>query len=135
MRDGRVALVGRLLELSEQLSDHVARPDPDVKSSLASSNQFHFAIDARCGNEELLSVIELLWMRYGLLLNFILTIKLSPEDLRSHRDMISAVTRKDVDAACRALTADLEDSASRKLKSLLGASSDFAETPRQTRRS
>lgn len=134
MRDGRERLANRLHELNERLFDYATRPVADVKTYLATNCEFHFEIYTRCGNDELISIIELLWMRYGPLLNFLLSKKLSHQDFCHHGELISALKRNDIESACRALAADLEDSASLMLATLLGANDHVVVAPRRQRR-
>ena len=46
-------------------------PHEDIKAYLRLNQKFHFLIYQSCGNEELVDIIELLWMRYGPMLNIV----------------------------------------------------------------
>lgn len=117
MRKGRRSLVTCLQDINQRMSDEAQKPHCDVKTYLALNQLFHFECYNRCGNDELISIIELLWMRYGPLLNLLRGAKFSDDNHRQHALMISAIERNDPAAAAKALQTDLGEAA----KVILGA--------------
>jgi DNA-binding GntR family transcriptional regulator len=98
------------------VADHrdveAARPNPNIKAYLAPNYVFHFAIYNASGNRDLVDQIEILWMRYGPVLNLLRRSDVSFLWHAHHVDLINAVKADDPEAAVAALTADLEDAAS-----------------------
>ncbi|WP_354425708.1 FCD domain-containing protein [Mesorhizobium abyssinicae] len=82
-----------------------------TRTDLQLNHRFHFALYERCGNPELVNLIELLWMRYGPLLSLLKTTPISCSGHRDHAEVIDAVREGDKDSAVKSLVADLEEAA------------------------
>jgi DNA-binding GntR family transcriptional regulator len=109
---GREALLDRLTRANAIMDVEAARPTPSIKSYLAANHAFHFALYTASGNRDLVDLIEILWMRYGPLLNLLRRSDVAFFWHAHHADLINAVKSGDAEAAVSALTADLEEAAS-----------------------
>lgn len=112
MQSGREGLLDRLTRANAVMDVEAARPTPSIKAYLAANHTFHFAIYTASDNRDLVDLIEILWMRYGPLLNLLRRSDVSFFWHAHHADLINAVKVDDPDAAVAALTADLEEAAS-----------------------
>ncbi len=112
MQDSREILLDSLTRTNGVMDVEAARPSPNIKVYLAANHAFHFAIYRAAGNRDLIDLIEILWMRYGPLLNLLRQSDVSYFWHAHHADLINAVKAGDPDAAVAALTADLEEAAS-----------------------
>lgn len=112
MQSGREGLLDRLTRANAIMDVEAARPTPSIKAYLAANHAFHFAIYTASGNRDLVDLIEILWMRYGPLLNLLRRSDVSFFWHARHAELIDAVKANDPDAAVAALTADLEEAAS-----------------------
>lgn len=112
MQSGHEWLLDRLTRANAVMDVEAARPSPCIKSYLAANHAFHFAIYTASGNRDLVDLIEILWMRYGPLLNLLRRSDVSFFWHARHAELINAVKADDPDAAVVALTADLEEAAS-----------------------
>ena len=83
----------------------------DRKGYLRLNQQFHFSVYRRCGNAELIDMIELLWMRYGPLMNIVHSKVLSSTGHGLHSAVINGIRNKDAEQAAAAIRADIEDAA------------------------
>jgi DNA-binding GntR family transcriptional regulator len=83
----------------------------DVKAFLRLNQSFHFTLYQNCGNSDLVDLIELLWMRYGPLMNVVRNGVLSPTGKDRHLEVIQAVEAEDPVSAAAALRADIADAA------------------------
>ncbi|WP_436250780.1 FCD domain-containing protein [Mesorhizobium amorphae] len=63
----------------------------DIKSYLRLNQRFHFTIYQECGNAGLVDLIELLWMRYGPLMNIVRSGVLSRTGQVRHAEAIDAI--------------------------------------------
>lgn len=111
MKDGRDGLLDRLTLTNAIMDVEAARPSPSIKTYLAANHAFHFAIYTASGNRDLVDLIEILWLRYGPLLNLLRRSDVSFFWHAHHADMINAVKAADTEAAVAAITADLEEAA------------------------
>ncbi len=112
MQSGREGLLERLTRANAIMDVEAARPSPSLKAYLAANHSFHFAAYTASGNRDLVDLIEILWMRYGPLLNLLRRSDVAFFWHARHADLIDAVKADDPDAAVAALTADLEEAAS-----------------------
>jgi DNA-binding GntR family transcriptional regulator len=112
MQTGREGLLERLTRANAVMDVEAARPSPSIKAYLAANHSFHFSIYTASGNRDLVDLIEILWMRYGPLLNLLRRSDVSFFWHAHHADLINAVKSGDPEAAVSALTADLEEAAS-----------------------
>lgn len=112
MQTEREGLLDRLTRANAIMDVEAARPNPSIKAYLAANHAFHFAIYTASGNRDLVDLIEILWMRYGPLLNLLRRSDVSFFWHARHAQLINAVKSDDPDAAVAALTADLEEAAS-----------------------
>lgn len=83
----------------------------DTKTYLRLNQQFHFTIYEKCGNEHLVDLIELLWMRYGPLLSIVRSGVLSETGELRHREMIRAIGVGRPEEAQAAMRADIAEAA------------------------
>lgn len=112
MQAGREGLLDRLTRANAVMDVEVARPTPNIKSYLAANHAFHFALYNASRNRDLVDLIEILWLRYGPLLNLLRRSDVSFFWHARHAELISAVKANDAGGAVAALTADLEEAAS-----------------------
>lgn len=82
----------------------------NIKGYLRKNQQFHFTLYRASGNRDLIDLVELLWMRYGPLLNVVRSDALSRLGHANHMAVISAVRASDPQAAGEAIRSDLRDS-------------------------
>ena len=106
---GGDALAGELAAINDLLDDLAERDE--IKAYLRQNQTFHFTLYRACGNEDLIDLIELLWMRYGPLMNIVRSGALSEKGHLRHAQVIEAVRRRDREAAADALRADIADAA------------------------
>lgn len=89
--------------------------EPDPAAAIAANRALHFAIYRAARLATLHAIIEGLWLRIGPVLN--LDMRASPERLRRgraercHRDLVTAIERRDGRAARAALAADVNGAA------------------------
>lgn len=83
----------------------------NLKAYLRLNQQFHFTVYRACGNEDLIDLIELLWMRYGPLLNVVRGGVLSASGHAHHGEVIAGLIARDGAAAAQAMRADIRDAA------------------------
>jgi DNA-binding GntR family transcriptional regulator len=85
----------------------------DIRDEARANEQFHFCIYSAAGSEELLRVIEHLWLRIGPCLLALLEEQSKSSDnnaqnqIAHHAAIIDALRRHDPDQAAQALRADL----------------------------
>lgn len=108
-RAGGAALADELEGINRQMD--AAVPNDDRKAYLRLNQQFHFLLYRNCGNEDLIDVIESLWMRYGPLMNVVRSQVLSNTGHELHDAIIAGVRAQDGEAARRALVSDIDDAA------------------------
>jgi len=80
------------------------RPKPHINKYLRLNQQFHFEIYRRCSKDVILTPIELLWMRYGPLLNLL---DYEGENFfkhSMHEDIIQAIETMNSIALCPAIS-------------------------------
>ncbi len=102
-------LLDQLAQANALMDVEAARPSPSIKAYLAANHAFHFAIYTASGNLDLVDLIEILWMRYGPVLNLLRRSDVTFFWHARHAELISAVKENDPEAAVAALTADLEE--------------------------
>lgn len=90
----------------------------DRKAYLRLNQSFHFTIYEQSGNRDLIDLIELLWMRYGPLMNTVRSGVLSVSGYVYHAEIIEAAKRGDAEAAADAMRADLRE-ASRAIRDVI----------------
>jgi DNA-binding GntR family transcriptional regulator len=89
----------------------------DAKGMARANEQFHFSIYGAARADELVRIIEHLWLQIGPWLNFVLKQAKPPQSFRGskafrhHADILSALRRRDEDRAEAALRADLTTAA------------------------
>ncbi|HKS12060.1 MAG TPA: GntR family transcriptional regulator, partial [Pseudomonas sp.] len=108
-RAGGAELADQLDAINRQMDQAVLVDDR--KPYLRLNQQFHFLVYRNCGNEDLIDVIESLWMRYGPLMNVVRSQVLSRTGHALHAAIIAGVRARDGEAAKRALVSDIEDAA------------------------
>lgn len=86
-------------------------PRQDTKTYLRLNQQFHFAIYRECGNDDLVAVIELLWMRHGPLMNIVRSGVLSKTGQFRHAEVIEGVRAGDPEKARAGICGDIADAA------------------------
>jgi DNA-binding GntR family transcriptional regulator len=109
MRADREALANSLEAINAKMDAEGRKQSPNTRTYLAFNHSFHFEIYRRCRNEDLLSIIELLWMRYGPMLSLLKDIKVPYSSHRHHEEIVDAVRRNDPKKAVASLVADLEE--------------------------
>lgn len=86
-------------------------PSEDTKSYLRLNQRFHFTIYQHCGNDDLVDLIELLWMRYGPMMNIVRSGVLSRTGQVRHTEAINAIRKGDSEKAAEAMRADISEAA------------------------
>ena len=102
-------LLEELAAITRDMADKV--PSESLKDYLRLNQKFHFLIYQSCGNSELLDLIELLWMRYGPMLNIVRSGALSNAGNQHHLDIIGALKRGNGQHASEAMQDDISDAA------------------------
>jgi DNA-binding GntR family transcriptional regulator len=132
----RLMLEGQATRLAVQLGDRNLptelrainkRMDAGVHSDNAESylqlnHKFHFAIYRRCGNDHLIDMIELLWMRYGPLMSKVRAGEFSERGHIHHSGVIEGVVAGDAEKAAEAMRNDIADAAVRIRNAILKSS-------------
>jgi DNA-binding GntR family transcriptional regulator len=98
-----------LEEINEEMDSKV--PAEDVKAYLRLNQKFHFLVYQSSGNSDLVDLIELLWMRYGPILNIVRSGVLSRSGHQRHREVLEGFRKPDPEAAAAAMRADIGDAA------------------------
>lgn len=113
--------IKELTEIQNQLAALLGEKDVNLPAYLKLNYEFHFQMYRRCGNSQLLDMIELAWLRYGPMLN-LLANGSNPDPLalqrgnRDHLKMIEGLRDKDMRSVKTALKSDLSDAASSILR-------------------
>lgn len=94
----------------------------DSKKYLELNQRFHFSIYRQCKNPELVDMIELLWMRYGPLMNLVRSGILSISGHDHHAIAISAIRGRNPELAAEAIRNDLRDAAAAIRKAIVDLS-------------
>ncbi|WP_235919345.1 GntR family transcriptional regulator [Aureimonas psammosilenae] len=102
-------LARSLTAINGEMDDKAA--SDDRKAYLRLNQEFHFSIYQKCGNGDLIDLIELLWMRYGPLMNIVRSGELSVSGHVRHAEAIDAIGRGDAGAAAEAMRADIREAA------------------------
>lgn len=102
-------LARTLAHIDEEMRATV--PRQDTKTYLRLNQQFHFDLYNQCGNDDLVDLIELLWMRYGPLMSIVRSGVLSRTGAVRHAEAIEAIRRGDPEAARTAICADIAEAA------------------------
>ncbi|MBN9062062.1 MAG: GntR family transcriptional regulator [Rhizobiales bacterium] len=97
------ATLKRLTEINARYANASLSQD----ERLLANREFHFTIYRASLMDDLVSLIELLWVRIGPLLNFTTSSADQSVGLQHHKDLIAALRQKDGPAAARAVEADL----------------------------
>lgn len=104
------SLVDKLATINVRMDREIASKRTDIKRYLALNHEFHFSLYGECGNEDLLNLIEILWLRYGPLLNLL---HQSNDELSyghpNHTLVIDALKGGDRTAAKKAIQSDLKE--------------------------
>lgn len=99
-------------ELEKINSEMYAKvPQEDIKSYLRLNQRFHFTIYQQSGNDDLVDLIELLWMRYGPIMNIVRSGVLSKSGHIRHAEVIEAIKKGNADKAAAAIRADIVEAA------------------------
>lgn len=114
----REQLATALLEINRKMDAESAKGAPSAQIYLSLNQRFHFELYRHCGNDELLNLIELLWMRYGPLLNLLRSSKFRLSNHAEHQRMIDSVQQDDAASLQEALCADLISAADAIEKSI-----------------
>lgn len=99
-------------ELEKINSEMYAKvPQEDIKAYLRLNQRFHFTIYQQSGNDDLVDLIELLWMRYGPIMNIVRSGVLSRSGQIRHAEVIEAIRQGDAEKANAAIRADIMEAA------------------------
>lgn len=110
VRRGCSGIVTELKAINAEMD--VQNEARDIKTYLRLNQRFHFAVYKQCGNSDLVDLIELLWMRYGPLLNVVRsTGALSRTGYKWHAEIVDGIIENSPDKAAVALRADIFDAA------------------------
>lgn len=112
--------------------DVLAEKD-DIKAYLRQNQNFHFTLYRACGNDDLIDLIELLWMRYGPLMNIVRSGVLSETGHLNHALVIQAIRHRDREAAAAAIRADISDAA-RSIRAAITRNLQDQETSARSRK-
>jgi DNA-binding GntR family transcriptional regulator len=108
-RPGCRTLAAELKKINDEMYGKPALKD--VKSFLRLNQRFHFTVYTQCGNPDLVDLIELLWMRYGPLMNVVRNGVLSHTGKTRHLEVIEAFKEEDSKKASAAIRADIAEAA------------------------
>lgn len=102
--------------LGADFAEEMLRNPADGARLIAVNQEFHFAIYRGAEMPMLLQLIEALWLRIGPILNYDLRSSSSMRvaSLRAvehHKNLVTALKRRDSIAACNALQADIDSAA------------------------
>ena len=114
-------LARELAEIDAQMRAVDARED--TRTYLRLNQSFHFTLYKACGNDHLVDLIELLWMRYGPLMSIVRSGVLSATGRQRHGEIVAAVLKGDADLAATALRADIAEAAASIRKKIVSAAS------------
>lgn len=89
----------------------IAAERPDGARYVPANHRFHFAIYELAGSPALLSIIESLWLQIGPYFHVLRTSNNWHTANEAHREILSALARKDSKGATRALSRDIDDAA------------------------
>ena len=90
---------------------YAKEPQENIKAYLRLNQRFHFTIYQQCGNDDLVDLIELLWMRYGPIMNIVRSGVLSRSGQIRHAEVIEAIKQGNADKATAAIRADIKEAA------------------------
>ena len=113
-------LLDRLVKANSMMDTEAASKSPRIRHYLAANHEFHFALYSASKNKDLVDLIEILWLRYGPLLNLLRKPDVPFFWHGHHVDIINAIKARDADAAVAALNADLNEAASLIAQQLRG---------------
>ncbi|SIT39809.1 Transcriptional regulator [Paraburkholderia ribeironis] len=117
-RPGSKGLAVQLKKINDEMYGKAALKD--VKSFLRLNQRFHFTVYENCGNHDLVDLIELLWMRYGPLMNVVHNGVLSDTGKNRHLELIAAIKEEDPKKASAAIRADIAEAAA-KIREVIAA--------------
>ena len=123
-RPGSRPLAAQLKKINDEMYGRAALKD--VKSFLRLNQRFHFTLYENCGNSDLVDLIELLWMRYGPLMNVVHNGVLSHTGKERHLELIAAVRDEDPAKASAAIRADIAEAAA-QIREVIAAQAVDAE--------
>ena len=105
------ALANKLESINATMDKEAARKRPSIKNYLAVNHEFHFTIYEQSGNPDLTSIIEILWLRYGPLLNLLRNNGLNFAKHDHHEKIVRAVRVGNPELGVEGLTGDLMEAA------------------------
>lgn len=105
------SLAKAIKTINDRMNAECDRREPSIRRYLELNQKFHFEIYQRSGNDDLLTLIELLWMRYGPMLNLISADGGLSLEHSLHGDIIEAVEQNDAARLQDALSQDLSSAA------------------------
>lgn len=117
-------LANRLRIVNGKMDAESIKKRPHIHKYLKLNQQFHFEIYRQSNNDVLLNLIELLWMRYGPLLNFLQSDDGQFFEHSQHNKIIKAIETQDSKALSESISSDLTvaaESIERNLLSVLNA--------------
>lgn len=123
-RPGSNTLAATLAAINDDMYGRSALED--VKSFLRLNQRFHFTVYENCGNADLVDLIELLWMRYGPLLNVVRNGVLSHTGKDRHLELIEAIREENPAKAAVAMRADISEAAA-SIRTVLESQSEEVE--------
>lgn len=103
--------VAALTGLHARMDEVLARPTLELLEYLRLNHRFHFSVYRIAGNEQLMDMIEIAWLRYGPALNLLRSNALLRGGHDDHLELIEGLRTGDEDRARRALTSDLTNAA------------------------
>jgi len=107
--DGRESLASELEAINARMD--VEAETGDSKKYLELNQRFHFTLYRQSKNDELVDMIELLWMRYGPLMNLVRSGVLSITGHGHHSTVVEGIRAKNPEMAAEAIRSDLSDAA------------------------
>ena len=115
--NGRENLVAELENINARMD--VEAETGDSKKYLQLNQRFHFALYKRSKNDELVDMIELLWMRYGPLMSLVRSGVLSITGHGDHSAVIEGIRARDPEMAAEAIKRDLTNAAAAIRKAIV----------------
>lgn len=104
---GRPTIARTLRDIDDRMRETAKRQD--TKTYLKLNQEFHFTIYHESGNDDLVDLIEVLWMRYAPLMSIVRSGVLSKTGQHRHDEAIQGIARQDPAAAAAGICADIAE--------------------------
>lgn len=123
--DVRFEVENRVGEINAEMLQMAEKQN--LKGYLNANQRFHFTLYAAANNPELLNMIELLWMRYGPLMNTVRSDVLSRIGANHHLSINASLENGQVDQTVASLRADFTDASQAIRAALMQSTQQLGE--------